>query len=872
MREAAVAIRLADYRPHPYIIDAVSLDFALVPQATIVKAVSKVRRRASDPAPMTLDGARLRLLRVAIDGVTLSEDAYRVDAESLTIHAPPEAFTLEIDTEIDPAGNAALEGLYMSGGRFCTQCEAEGFRKITYFIDRPDNLARFTVRMTAPKATFPTLLSNGDPVEAGDLQNGDHYAVWNDPHPKPSYLFALVAGAFDSVYESFTTASGRKVTLGIHVDPGDGDRVAYAMDSLKRSMRWDEEVFLREYDLDVFNIVAVRDFNFGAMENKGLNIFNAAYVLADAETATDADFEAIESIVAHEYFHNWTGNRITCRDWFQLSLKEGLTVFRDHEFSADQRSRPVMRIKEVKRLRARQFPEDAGPLAHPVRPESYQKIDNFYTATIYEKGAEVIRMMKTLIGDEAFDRGIQLYFNRHDGQACTVEQWLACFTEASGQDLTHFAKWYAQAGTPHVTQSGVYDAQARTYTLTLRQTTQPTPGQPHKEPLLIPLAVGFIAEDGTRLAAHTPTDAVAREDHNIVLDSAERSFVFKGLVRRPIPATLRGFSSPVTLTTDLSEADRLAQMAHEPDAFTRWEAGQGLARELILARAEGAARVASEESFMKAIAAEMARAEVDPSFTALVLRLPDVPDLLQAAARPDPEALFQARETLRTAIAEALFEPLAKHAQARQDGPFSPSAAAAGARALQGAALDLLAAAGAKGATLLEQAFQSATGMTDTMAALEALAASQSAKAVFDAALAAFYARWQAQPLVIDKWFSVQAAAAHDGAERALALKQHKDFTLRNPNRVRALVSAFAVRNVRAFHALDGSGYRFVAQTIAEVDATNPALAARLAGAFESWRRFDAQRQDQARAALDGLSNGAAVSKNLAEVLSRTLC
>ena len=871
MREAAAAIRLADYAPHPYAIDAVSLDFTLEPSATLVKAVSEVRRQAGAPAPLVLDGVRLGLKRVAINGVALTANAYTVEPERLIIHEPPEAFTLEIDTLIDPAGNTALEGLYTSSGRFCTQCEAEGFRKITYFIDRPDNLARYTVRMSADKAAYPTLLSNGDPIEAGDLPDGRHYAVWRDPHPKPSYLFALVAGAFDSVYDHFTTQSGREVRLGIHVDTGEGGRVAYAMDALKRSMRWDEEVFEREYDLDVFNIVAVRDFNFGAMENKGLNIFNAAYVLADPETATDADFEAIESIVAHEYFHNWTGNRITCRDWFQLSLKEGLTVFRDQEFSADQRSRPVQRIKDVKRLRGRQFPEDAGPLAHPVRPESYQKIDNFYTATVYEKGAEVIRMMKALIGPDAFDRGIQLYFNRHDGQACTVEQWLACFEEASGQSLKAFSRWYAQAGTPTVTQSGAYDPAARTFTLTMRQATPPTPGQPTKAPVPIPLQLGFIGPAGDHLAVRGKGDPVARESHALVLDQAEQTFVFEGVVQAPIVAALRGFSAPVILQADLTEEQRLTQMAHEPDAFTRWEAGQAIARALLLARAQGAPRPASEEAFIAGLAAELDRAEADPAFAALALRLPDLAELVQSTATPDPEALFAARESLRTALAAQLKDRLLAAAARPLPDQNAVDAQAAGRRSLLAAVLDILGAEGPDGAAVIEAAFARAKTMTESMAALEALAGSAAGSEAFERLCAQFFERWRAQPLIIDKWFSVQAASPHKGHAYALALRDHPDFTLRNPNRVRALISAYAVRNMRAFHAADGAGYRFVGEAIAAVDKTNPMLASRLAGSFESWRRFDTGRQAHAKVVLEGLAAQPSVSKNLAEVLQRTL-
>ncbi|MFZ4122176.1 MAG: aminopeptidase N [Caulobacterales bacterium] len=872
MRDDAVAVRLADYRPADFAIDQITLDFDLHPDATGVKARSLVRRQGAAGAPLVLDGERLELVRLAVDGQDVPADGYLAEPDRLIIHAVPDNFALEIETTINPAGNTHLEGLYMSGGRFCTQCEAQGFRKITYFLDRPDNLARYSVRMEADQASFPTLLSNGDPIERGEAANGRHYAVWRDPHPKPSYLFALVAGAFDHYPDTFTTQSGRVVTLGIYVDPGDGARAAYAMDALKRSMRWDEVVFQREYDLDVFNIVAVRDFNFGAMENKGLNVFNSAYVLADARSATDFDFEAIESIVGHEYFHNWTGNRITCRDWFQLSLKEGLTVFRDQEFSADQRSRPVQRIRDVKRLRARQFGEDAGPLAHPVRPTSYQKIDNFYTATVYEKGAEVIRMLKILIGDEAFDHGMQLYFTRHDGQACTIEHFLACFAEASGQDLSHFARWYGQAGTPVVTASGQYDGVARTYALTVTQATAPTPGQPSKQALTIPLSVGFIDADGARLAVRVAGDLVAREDHKIALTEDSATFLFEGVARAPIPALLRGFSAPVILRDGLGEDQRLAQMAHEPDAFTRWEAGQTMARALILEDgARSAGRRAAADAFADAIGKELQRAQKDPAFAALALRLPDMPELVQTAATPDPEALFASREALRALIGERVADDLLSIATAPLPAPFSPDAGQAGQRALKAAALDLLAAVPARGLGAIEAAFAQAGSMTETMAALEALSAVEGGEAAFDAALEAFYSEWRDQPLVIDKWFSVQASAPRDGGKRAMALRSHPDFTLKNPNRVRALASAFAVRNVRAFHAADGSGYRFLAEIVGALDATNPMVAARLANAFESWRRFDAGRQAHALAALEGLARGPSVSANLAEVANRLL-
>ncbi|MEQ1707299.1 MAG: aminopeptidase N [Terricaulis sp.] len=864
MRDAEIT-RLCDYAPPDYLIDEIALVFSLDPNATLVAARSHVRRIAGGPAPLVLDGERLELDSIAIDGEPLKADQYRLEPGKLIIERPPADFRLDIVTRIKPAANTALEGLYMSGGRFCTQCEAEGFRAITFALDRPDMLARYAVRIEADRNAYPTLLSNGNLTESGDLEGGRHFAVWVDPHPKPSYLFALVAGRFDAINDHFVTMNGRKVTLCIYVDPGDGERARYAMGALKRAMRWDEDVFAREYDLDLFNIVAVRDFNFGAMENKGLNIFNSSLILADAETATDADFEAIEAVVGHEYFHNWTGNRITCRDWFQLCLKEGLTVFREQEFCADQRSRPVQRIKDVKRLRARQFGEDAGPLAHPVRPASYQKIDNFYTATIYEKGGEIIRMLQRIIGADTFARGMQLYFERRDGTASTVEDFIACFEEASGQDLSGFMNWYDQAGTPALTARGSYDEEARTYCLTVSQLTQPTPGQTEKESLPIPLHIGLIATDGARLRTTVEGESAPREEHALVLSDARTTFNFANVEAPPIPAILRHFSAPVTLNDGLTIEQRLSQMAHDPDPFTRWEAGQSIARAIMLSGADMHA-----SALAAALGRELDRAQEDPAFAALALRMPDLSELILAAPTPDPEALFATREALRREVATALRARLEAIARAKGDASFSPDAGAAGLRALKSAALDLLASLGEEAGDVFEIAFATAANMTEAVAALEALGASGSP--AFDPSLVQFHERWRANPLVIDKWFAIQAAAPrNDALERAERLRNHADFNPRNPNRVRALASAFAMRNPRAFFAADGAGYRFVAALAADIDPLNPALAARLLTPFESWRRFDAQRQAHARSALSGLTALPDLSKNTREMVERTL-
>jgi len=864
MRDAEnVTVRLSDYQPPDYLIDEIALVFSLEPKATIVAARSHVRRSGASTSPLVLNGERLELQSIAIDGAALASDQFSIEPGRLIIHSPPASFLLDVVTRISPATNTHLEGLYMSGGRFCTQCEAEGFRSITYYLDRPDVMARFAVRLEADKASYPTLLSNGNLAESGDLPDGRHFAVWVDPHPKPAYLFALCAGKYESIHDQFVTQSGRKVALGIYVDPGDTPRAGYAMDSLKRAMKWDEEAFKREYDLDVFNIVAVRDFNFGAMENKGLNIFNSSLILADADTATDADFEAIEAVVGHEYFHNWTGNRITCRDWFQLCLKEGLTVYREQEFSADQRSRPVQRIKDVKRLRARQFGEDAGPLAHAVRPSSYQKIDNFYTATVYEKGGEVIRMLKRILGEDAFTRGMQLYFESRDGTASTIEDFIGCFEEASGRKLDSFMRWYEQAGTPALKVRGDYDASARTYRLHVSQRLSATPGQPHKLPAPIPLQIGFISPDGAIIASKVEGDNLSRTEHRAVLEDTEATFEFSDVLEKPIVSVVRGFSAPVTLDDDLTPEARLAQMAHDPDPFTRWEAGQTLARSIMLG--EGGASVSE---LTMALGRELDRAQEDPAFAALALRLPDLNELILSSSSPDPDKLFQSRESLRRAIATALRDRLEGIAKTRGETPFSPSAEAAGRRALKSAALDLLAALGPS--QTLTDAYDNAQSMTEAVAALDALGASESP--AFDEALTKFYDRWKANPLVIDKWFAAQASSPrHDVLARVERLREHAEFNLKNPNRVRSLAAAFAMRNPRAFHSANGDGYRFLASLAETIDPLNPALAARLLTPFESWKRFDAQRQSHARTALEHLASLPQLSKNTREMVERTL-
>jgi aminopeptidase N len=867
--ETPQPIRLADYTPPGYLVDEAELAFDLQPNTTRVRARLSVRRNGDHAEPLRFNGERLKPISVAIDGRVLAESERTIDGELLTVPGVPAAFTLETEVEIDPQNNKALEGLYMSGGRFCTQCEAEGFRKITFWPDRPDVLSRFTVRIEADRA-FRHLLSNGNLIEAGELPDGRHYAVWNDPFPKPCYLFALVAGELDVLEDQLVTMSGRTVALRIYVDPGMAPRAAYAMDALKRSMTWDEEAFGREYDLDLFMIVAVRDFNFGAMENKGLNIFNSSLLLADPTTATDFDYERIESVVAHEYFHNWTGDRITCRDWFQLCLKEGLTVFRDQSFSADMRGHAVQRIKEVKQLRARQFAEDQGPLAHPVRPSSYLKIDNFYTATIYEKGAEVIRMLKTLIGANAFRKGMDLYFERWDGHATTVEAFIECFAEASARDLSEFFAWYEQAGTPRVSLTSTYDETTQTLELELRQETPPTPGQAEKRPLPIPVALGLLDHDGRTVAFERDGQAV--DETLVVLDQASTKVTLKGVDRPPVVSALRGFSAPVVLKSDAPPKDRYVLLAGDPDLFNRWEAGQELARDLILARAAGRPNEVGEERYAEAVGRALTDQAADPAFKALLLGLPTESDLALARQPADPAAIHEGREALRVRLALHLNNELRRLHTGLQDlGEFSPDAAGAGRRALRNAALDLMAAnPRADVADLALGHYRAAANMTDAMGGLSALMLIGGDAA--EEALADFYARWKGEPLVVDKWFAVQARDPGEGAiGRVMGLTAHPAFDAKNPNRLRALVSTFASFNPFRFHDPSGAGYRFLADQILAVDGYNPSTAARLVDPLGGWRRYTPELGALMKAELERIAGAEGLSKNVYEQASRAI-
>jgi aminopeptidase N len=874
--ETPRTIRIDEYRPSDFLIDRVELDVRLHPTQTRVTATLALRPNAAGQAgsPLVLDGDDLVLKALALDGRPMPAGAYEATPDALTIATPPQRpFTLEIETEIDPTANTKLMGLYRSSGNYCTQCEAEGFRRITYFLDRPDVMAVYTTRIEAERDEAPVLLGNGNPVEAGDVKGTSrHYAVWHDPHPKPSYLFALVGGKLGRVAKPYRTSGGRDVEIAVYAEPGKEGRADYALDALERSMRWDERVFGREYDLDVFNIVAVSDFNMGAMENKGLNIFNDKYVLASPETATDMDYANIEAIIAHEYFHNWTGNRVTCRDWFQLCLKEGLTVFRDHEFSSDERSRPVHRIAEVKTLRARQFSEDAGPLTHPVRPNQYREINNFYTATVYEKGSEIVRMIKTLLGEADFRKGMDLYFDRCDGTAATVEDFLQAFADASGRDLSHFARWYEQAGTPRVQVKGTYDAKARTYRLDFTQSTAPTPGQPTKEPMVLPIALGLVSRDGTTLDA---TSDRLRADGVFVLDKAADSLTFSDVASEPVPSVFRGFSAPVKVSLDLSNDDLLALLRHDTDPFNRWQASQTVAMRLLVGMAKGSNDLgANVEGLAAALQAFVGKdAESDPAFAALVLALPSEADVAQEIGQDvDPDAIHEARTALRRVIGERLLSLLqALRDRLSIEGPYSPDAASAGRRSLRNAALDWIAIADPElGTQLAEAQFAAATNMTDGIAAFATL--THLPGDARERAIQAFAERYRDEPLVLDKWFTLQAAIPEPGTlDRVKALMSHPAFAITNPNRVRSLIGSFAAMNQTQFNRADGSGYEFVADMVLHLDQSNPQVAARLLTAFGMWKMVDKTRRERAEKALRRISENANLSRDVSDIVQRSL-
>ncbi|MBL1434697.1 MAG: aminopeptidase N [Rhodobacteraceae bacterium] len=841
-------IRLDDYTPASYLIENVALDFNLHPsKTTVTSKIVFTANPAATSRTLRLDGAEMALKWAKINGetVALTPDETGLD---LPEHLLGEGFTWECEVEINPEANTSLDGLYMTNGMYCTQCEAQGFRRITYYLDRPDVMTTFTVRIHGDQ---PVRLSNGN-----EVAQGEGFVEWHDPWPKPAYLFALVAGDLVAHSDSFTTASGRDVALNIWVREGDEGKCAYAMDSLKRSMKWDEEAYGREYDLDLFNIVAVDDFNMGAMENKGLNVFNSSLVLASPETATDANYERIESVIAHEYFHNWTGNRITCRDWFQLCLKEGLTVFRDQHFTKDMRDSAVKRIEDVMTLRGRQFAEDAGPLSHPPRPNHYVEINNFYTATVYEKGAEVVGMLRTLVGAADYRKALDLYFERHDGQACTIEDWIKVFEDTTGRDLSQFALWYTLSGTPRVTVKGDYAD--NTYTLTL---SQRMPNEDDTSPRHIPVAVGLLYPDGTE----------AVKTRVLELTKAEQSFKFTGLHMPPIASVLRGFSAPVVLEQKLDNSLRAYLLAHDTDAFNRWQAGRDYALDILAELPQDTAHVEGE--FLTAMAKTALDASLAPAFRAIATSIPSEAEvarkIIDNGGTPDPVAIHNAREVMNRAMAEKLATKLpALYADMATPGAYSPDAEAAGKRSLRTRVLSWLTALEADASSAQAQ-YDAAENMTDKLPALGQLIS----KGKATAALESFYNEWKHEPLVLDKWFGVQAtrAAPAEAVETVRALTAHPDFNWKNPNRFRALMGSFAMGNIAGFHDPSGAGYELVADWLIKLDPVNPQITARMTTAFESWRQYSDSRQAQMRAALERVLAVETLSKNTREIASRIL-
>jgi aminopeptidase N len=881
-------IYLKDYQVPDYLIDETHLTFELFEDHTLVHAQLVMRRNpeagAGLPA-LRLDGQQLELLRVALDDRELSAADYELTDSHLTLQPAGTRFVIDSSVRIHPETNTALEGLYKSSGMFCTQCEAEGFRKITYYLDRPDVMSTFTTTLSASQHDYPVLLSNGNPIASGTEETAPgekarHWATWEDPFKKPAYLFALVAGDLWCVEDTFTTMNAREVTLRIYVEPENIDKCQHAMDSLKKSMRWDEEVYGREYDLDIFIIVAVNDFNMGAMENKGLNIFNSSCVLARAETATDAAHQRVEGVVAHEYFHNWSGNRVTCRDWFQLSLKEGFTVFRDAEFSADMHSRTVKRIEDVAYLRTHQFAEDAGPMAHPVRPDAFMEISNFYTLTVYEKGSEVVRMIRTLVGAQGFRKGSDLYFERHDGQAVTCDDFIKAMEDANGIDLTQFKRWYSQAGTPRLEVSESYDAAANSYRLQFRQSCPATPGQAEKLPFVIPVELGLLDGQGRELALQLiGEDAPVGNSRVLQITEAEQAFTFINVPEQPLPSLLRGFSAPVKLSFPYSRDQLMFLMQHDSDGFNRWEAGQQLSvqvlQELIAQQQRGEALVL-DQRLPSALRAVLEDESLDPAMVAEMLSLPSEGYLVELSAQADVDAIHSAREFVRKQLAAQLHDLLwaryqANREQSRQT-EYVAEAAHFARRSLQNIALSylMLSERAEVLAACLEQ-FEHADNMTERLSALACLVNSPFAEDKAKA-LASFAEFFKDNALVMDQWFSVQAASGLPGAlARVEALMQHPAFTLKNPNKVRALIGAFAQQNLMGFHAADGSGYAFLAEQVISLNKLNPQIASRLLSPLTRWRKYDAARQALMKAQLQRIVDAGDLSSDVFEVLSKSL-
>ncbi|MBF57667.1 aminopeptidase N [Halomonas sp. FeN2] len=869
-------VYLSDYQPPAYRVTHTELTFDLDPAATRVKARLLMERHpeADANAPLVLNGEHLKLISLAIDATPVDASAYELDDEGLRIAQVPERFVLESEVEIAPQENTALEGLYQSNGMYCTQCEAEGFRRITFYPDRPDVMATFKVTVIGDQQQEPILLANGNPIERGELEGGRHFVTWEDPHPKPCYLFALVAGNLHSVEDHFTTMSGRDVTLQIWVEKDNLDKTEHAMASLKRAMEWDEQAYGREYDLDLFMIVAVNDFNMGAMENKGLNIFNSAAVLTHPQTATDAAFQNVEGIVAHEYFHNWSGNRVTCRDWFQLSLKEGFTVFRDQCFSADTNSAPVKRIQDVSFFRTAQFAEDAGPTAHPIRPDHFIEITNFYTLTIYEKGAEVVRMLRNLVGEESFRRGSDLYFERFDGQAVTIEDFVGCMAEASGEDFSQFMRWYSQAGTPDIDAHGEYDYVQGEYHLTLRQRTPATPGQPDKLPLHIPVRMGLVGTKSGQDLTLTLNGEKLGKDAVIHLRDDEQTFVFTDVAEAPVPSLLREFSAPVKLHYPYSREDLAFLLTHDSDGFNRWDAGQRLALlaldDLIAAHRNGVEKV-MDSRVVDAFRALLSGPMSDKAVLAEMLTLPSEAYIAEQQPIVDVDAIHAAREFVRQSLAVALRDEFMAIYEANvTEEAYSPTPEQIAQRSLKNVALSyLMSIEDEQGLALCESQFAADHNMTDVRQALTLLVHSDRDD-LASPALKAFGEKWAHDPLVMDQWFTVQVSRPQpDVLERVKYLMQHPAFSLKNPNRVRALVGAFAQNRVN-FHRLDGQGYQLLADVVIELNRLNPEIAARLITPLTRWQRFDETRQALMRSELERIKQQP-LSSNVYEVVEKAL-
>lgn len=878
--QAPRPIYLSEYKPTDYWVDTVDLHFDLHETATLVTSRLGVRRRQGVTAsrPMVLHGENLQLKAIAINDQPLQASDFQVDDESLTIHKVPDSFTLRIENEINPQANTSLNGLYISSGNFCTQCEAEGFRRITYMYDRPDVMATYTTTIVADKNSYPVLLSNGNLVEKGELASDSsrHWARWQDPFKKPTYLFALVAGKLAKIEDTFTTMSGREVKLHIYVQPHNTDKCDHAMRSLKRAMKWDEDVYGREYDLDVYMVVAVDDFNMGAMENKGLNVFNSKYVLAKPDTATDHDYEGIEGVIGHEYFHNWSGNRVTCRDWFQLSLKEGFTVFRDQEFSADMTSRGVKRISDVNILRTHQFREDASPMAHPVRPDSYVEINNFYTVTVYNKGAEVVRMLHHLLGAEQFRKGTDLYFERHDGQAVTCDDFVKALEDANRLDLAQFRRWYSQAGTPVLHVSRSYDEHNKTYTLSIKQSCPATPGQESKEPFHIPLAIGLLDGDGNDMPIQLQGESAASPGTRVLqVKKREEHFVFSNVETQPVPSLLRGFSAPVKVDLDLSDDERYFLMANDNDDFNRWDAGQQLAIKLIKQLVEDVQQhrpLYLPEPFIGACRAVLEDKSIDKALAAQALSLPSESYISEFVSPVDPLAIHQVCRFIRATLASSLKDIfLAVYEENTLHGEYSIAQAHVKKRSLKNTCLGYLMETGESAVfDLCHRQFQQADNMTDVMAALVSLANNDCPQR--EAALAAFYEKWKDELLVVDKWLSIQATSRLPGTlSRVKELVSHPAFTLKNPNKIRALIGAFGHGNLAQFHDVNGEGYRFFTGKILEIDKLNPQIAARLATVYTMWRKYDEQRQQLMRQQLETITATSGLSKDVYEIASKSL-